>query len=187
MGFEHIADWAAYDHMLFMLVLCGVYRIDQLKNLLILVTAFTIGHSLTLALSTLHFIPVKSSYVEFLIPLTILTTCIYNMVNRNNKLTNFNPSYWMALVFGLIHGMGFSAGLKSMLGHDENIVFPLFSFNLGIEAGQLIIVLAVLVISLFLTALFRIRRPDWNFFISAAVFGIAFLLSVQRLGEIIKE
>lgn len=187
MGFGHIASWGAYDHLLFLLVLCGVYGIHQWKNVLILITAFTVGHSLTIVLNVYDFIPVKSSYIELLIPLTILTTCIYNIRNRNNRKTNFKPIYFMALIFGLVHGMGFSAGLRPLFGDEANILFPLFCFNLGIETGQLIIVLCILVISLFLTSVFRIRKPEWNFFISAAVLGIAFILSVQRLGEIIKE
>ena len=93
----------------------------------------------------------------------------------------------MAILFGLIHGMGFSAGIRPLTGEEESIILPLLSFNLGIETAQIIIVLAILVISLFLTSVFRIRKSDWSFFISAAVFGIAFILSVQRMGDIIKE
>lgn len=180
-GLEHIADWKGYDHILFLLALCGMYEWQRWKQLLVLVTAFTVGHSLTLALSVLDLISPHTAFIEFLIPVTILATCVYNLRHLEIQRTDtFRPNYVLPLFFGLIHGMGFSFLLKSLLGAEENVVWPLLAFNLGVEAGQLLIVVSVLLISLFLTAVFRIKRRNRNFFISSAVFGIASMMAIER-------
>jgi hypothetical protein len=190
-GLEHILDWNGYDHILYVMALCVLFTVNEWKRLLVLVTAFTIGHSLTLAASTLHILTIKQSYIEVLIPLTILITCVVNIYFRRrfdplhrNKNYNYRLNYSLALFFGFIHGMGFSYLLRSMLGKEENVFFPLLSFNLGLEAGQLIIVAFMLLISVFLARFTRVKKPDFIFFISSAVFGIAFLLFVQRLNDI---
>ncbi len=190
-GLEHILDWNGYDHILYVMVLCVLFSVNDWKRLLVLVTAFTIGHSLTLAASTLHVLSIRQSYIEVLIPLTILITCAVNIYFRRrfdplyrNKNYNYRLNYGLALCFGFIHGMGFSYLLRSMLGKEESIVFPLLSFNLGLEAGQLIIVAFMLLISVFLARFTRVKKTDFIFFISSAVFGIALLLFVQRLNDI---
>ena len=190
-GLRHILDWNGYDHILYVVVLCVMFSSSQWKKLLLLITAFTIGHSLTLAASTLHIISVRQVYIESLIPLTILATSLVNIIlrhqakdNNRNRTYNYNFNYVLALCFGFIHGMGFSYLLKSMLGTEESIVLPLLSFNLGLEAGQLIIVGTVLFLSGFLFRFTKIKKPDWVLFVSAAVFGIALLLFIQRLNEI---
>ena len=191
-GTEHILDWNGYDHILYVMALCVLFSVKEWKKLLILVTAFTIGHSLTLAVSALNIFTMKQGIIEVLIPLTILFTCIVNLYykrlnsvqrdNRNPKNYTFN--YALALLFGFIHGMGFSYLLRSMLGKEESVIFPLLSFNLGLELGQLIIVAVMLLFSIFLTRFTRIKKGDYVFFISSAVFGIAFLLFVQRLKDL---
>ena len=184
-GWQHIADLKGYDHILFLLALCGVYEWKQWKNLLVLVTAFTIGHSFTLALSVLDLVRVQPSWIEFFIPITILVTCAYNLSRLDDtSKPNFRPNYYLALFFGLIHGLGFSFLLKSLLGSEANILMPLLAFNLGLEIGQVMIVLAVLMISLLLTSRFGVQRRNWNFFISSAVFGVALLMSLERLASI---
>ncbi len=190
-GLQHILDWAGYDHILYIISLCVLFSVNEWKKLFILVTAFTIGHSLTLAISVMNIITIKQSYIEVLIPLTIITTCVVNLyfrrrikANHRNDQINYRFNYILAMVFGFIHGMGFSYLLKSMLGKEESVLFPLLSFNLGLEAGQLIIVALMLIISVFLVRFTRIKKPDFIFFISSAVFGIAFLLFVQRLNEL---
>lgn len=187
-GTEHILDWNGYDHILYVMVLCAMFSVTQWRNLLILITAFTLGHSLTLAISALNIWSVQQNYIEALIPFTILVTCFVNIFysrseqkQKDRKMLNFRFNYSLALLFGFIHGMGFSYLLKSMLGKEENIVLPLLSFNLGLELGQLLIVACMLLISVFLTRFTRIKKADFVFFISSAVFGIAFLLFVQRL------
>lgn len=190
-GAEHILDWNGYDHILYVMVLCVLFSVKDWKKLLVLITAFTIGHSLTLAISVLNIFTVKQAYVEMLIPLTILSTCVANIYSRKyfvmqqrNNTINYKLNYGFALFFGFIHGMGFSYLLRSMLGKEENLVVPLLSFNLGLEAGQLVIVASMLFLSVFLTRFTRIKKADYVFFISSAVFGIALLLFIQRLNDL---
>jgi hypothetical protein len=190
-GTGHILDWNGYDHILYVMALCVLFSVQEWKQLLILVTAFTIGHSLTLAASVLQLFSVKQAWIEALIPLTILLTCIVNIAGRNKAAIrrgpanlNYKLNYSLALLFGFIHGMGFSYLLKSMLGKAESIVLPLLSFNLGLEAGQLMIVASMLILSVFLARFTRIKTADYQFFVSSAVFGIAFLLFIQRLNDL---
>lgn len=190
-GLQHILDWNGYDHILYVVSLCIIFSVAEWKKLLVLVTAFTLGHSLTLAFSVLGILKIKQDYIEILIPLTIILTCAINIYFRkrvddgreNNKM-NYRFNYILALVFGFIHGMGFSYLLRSMLGKEEDIVVPLLSFNLGLEIGQLIIVGFTLLLSVFLVRFTRIKKPDYVLFISSTVFGISFLLFVQRLNAL---
>jgi HupE / UreJ protein len=187
-GFQHIIDWKGYDHILFLLALCGVYEFRNWKNLLVLITAFTVGHCLTLALSVTSLLKVNSLWIEFLIPITILLTCLYNLRRLDiNSDKNFRSNYFLTLAFGLIHGLGFSYLLKSLLGNAENILVPLLSFNLGLEVGQILIVTSVLLISLLLTTIFGVQRRNWNFFISSAVFGVACMMSLERLSVLFES
>jgi hypothetical protein len=188
LGLGHIADWQAYDHIIFLFALCGIYKSSEWKKVLVNITAFTIGHSLTLALSVLNIIKVNTSLIEFLIPLTIIFTCLYNIkiLNTSPTTQNTKPTYWLTCFFGLIHGLGFSTILKQMLSKQESVLFPLFSFNIGLEIGQLFIVIGIMLFSLALTFIFKIKQKNWIFFISAAVFGIAFIMAIERLQELIK-
>jgi hypothetical protein len=181
-GLEHIADIKAYDHILFLLVLFGGFVLKDWKKVLILVTAFTIGHSITLALSVLELVKLRSSLVEFLIPCTILVTALCNLITlKDPSGRNIALNFIMALFFGLIHGLGFSTLLKSMLGKTKEVGGPLFSFNLGIEAGQLLIIGAIAMMSLLVTKVGGITSYSWRFFISAAAFGIALVMALERL------
>lgn len=188
-GFQHILDWNGYDHILYVISLCVLFSFKDWKKLLVLVTAFTIGHSLTLAMSVLDVLTVKQAFIELLIPLTIMSTCIINIVYRKkletslNKI-NYNLNYILALIFGFIHGMGFSYLLKSMLGKEENTLFPLLSFNLGLELGQIIIVISMLLVSIFLARFTRIKKADVILVISLAVLLVSTLLFIQRLNAL---
>lgn len=191
-GTEHILDINGYDHIIYIIALCAQFYFTDWKKLILIVTAFTIGHSITLAFSVLNLVVVKQIYVEVLIPLTIIITCIINISNKNlsninKKQTNFYINYFLALFFGFIHGMGFSYLLKSMLGKEESILFPLFSFNLGIEFAQILIVFFMVVLSVFLSKFTRIKKDNFKFFISSAIFGISFLLFVQRLNDLLND
>ena len=147
-GFEHITDLAGYDHMLFLLILCSVYSFRN-WDWLILITAFTIGHCITLALSILNIIRLPSSLIEFAILLTILISAIFRWIqvekNENKSYQKDQKVYAITLLFGLIHGLGFSNMLRSMLGSQADILQPLLFFNLGLEVGQIVIVLFSLV------------------------------------------
>lgn len=180
-GIHHISDLNGYDHILFLMVLCCSYSIFQWKDILINITAFTIGHSLTLALSALNIIRIDSALIEFLIPITILITCLYNLKNWNKTiLKNQKITYCIAAFFGLIHGLGFATLLKQMLGNEQSIIIPLFSFNLGLETGQLIIIFVIILLSVIILFLLKIKQNNWNFFISSAVFGVAIIMTVER-------
>jgi hypothetical protein len=154
----------------------------------VLITAFTIGHSLTLALSILNIVRINSSLVEFLIPITIAMTCISNLYFLNKAATkNKSVNYSMALLFGCIHGLGFSTLLKSMLGRDANILFPLFSFNVGLEAGQLLIIFLIMLFSVALTSSVIKDQKQWNKYVSISILIISFILSIERFTELIKN
>lgn len=182
-GWQHIADLEGYDHILFIAALCAVYLLRDWKKVLILVTAFTIGHSVTLALSVLNFIKVPTAIIEFLIPVTILITAAANIFRKNKDASpdKVQLNYFLALFFGLIHGMGFSNFLKSLLGSQSNITVPLLAFNLGLEFGQLLIVAAILLIAGIMVNLFPVKRRDWTMFLSSAIFGVALMMAIERL------
>ncbi len=150
LGLQHITDLQGYDHILFIICLCAVYSFTNWKKILILITAFTLGHSITLALATLKLVSVSADVVEFIIPLTIFITAISNFFQRSNKfsVSLHITKYIIALVFGLIHGLGFSNYLRMLLGNQENILNPLFAFNIGVELGQMAIVVVILLIAL---------------------------------------
>ena len=181
LGLHHILDWQGYDHILFVMALCGIYTIKDWKQVLILVTAFTIGHSVTLALSVFNIVHFSTKIIEFLIPVTILITAFSNIIGKRSKPKNINLKYFLALAFGFIHGMGFSNYLKSLLGKSSSIIVELFAFNIGLEVGQVLIVISTLVFAFILTSIVKIKLWDWTFFLSSAIFGIAFIMAAERL------
>lgn len=183
LGRDHILDWKnGYDHILFVIALCALYQLRDWKQVLILVTAFTLGHSLTLALSTLNIISVKIDLIEFLIPVTILITAVSNLFKNEDNLSSraMQVNYVYAAIFGLIHGLGFSNYLKSILGRDKSIVSQLLAFNLGLEFGQIIIVAIFLIVCFILVNVFGMNRRDWKLVISSAVAGIALILMKEK-------
>ncbi|ACU05661.1 MULTISPECIES: HupE/UreJ family protein [Pedobacter] len=180
LGWRHILDWQGYDHILFVMVLCGTYMLTDWKKVLILITAFTIGHSITLALSVFKIITVNTPLIEFLIPVTIMVTAAANILGKRQKPKGQKFKYTMTLFFGLIHGLGFSNYLKSLLGKSSSITAELFAFNIGLEFGQILIVIATLILSFILIWMVKIKRWDWNFFLSSAIFGISFVMAAER-------
>jgi len=179
LGFYHILDLAAFDHMLFLVALCAVFQPREWREILILVTAFTIGHSLTLALATRGAIAVDSGLIEFLIPLTILITALQNVffhAGEQRSATTRRMNYLLVLFFGLIHGMGFSNYLRALLGEEESILWPLFSFNVGIEAGQIIIVAVIMFLGYLAVGRLNFKHREWNVFLSGAAAGVALKL-----------
>lgn len=182
LGLQHIADLKGYDHILFILILCAVYTLKEWKRVLILVTAFTIGHSLTLALATLNLVKVDGDLIEFLIPLTIFVTAVVNVMYRRQKVTALQHylKYGAALFFGLIHGLGFSNYLRSLLGSERGLVLPLFSFNVGIEVGQIIIVVIIMLVIKVVVDILRLPAREWHLLLSGAGLGISLVLMVER-------
>lgn len=184
LGFDHITDPRGYDHILFVVALCAVYTLGQWRQVLILITAFTIGHSITLFLATLQLIHYKTDLIELLIPITILITAVFNFFFRENNSREVETAvvsgrlwrYGLALVFGLIHGMGFSNYLRSLLGREADIIQPLLAFNIGLEIGQLVIVGLVLSLAHICMGLFRVSHLRWTLIVSGIVAGLALSL-----------
>ncbi len=180
-GIRHITDWKGYDHILFIAALCLPYQLNNWRRILVLVTAFTIGHSVTLALSIYNKILVSSEWIEFLIPLTIIIAAIQNMMIKNFDRTGSKLKYASALLFGLIHGMGFSNYLRSMMGKDENIITELLAFNIGLEVGQLIIVCAVLLTGFIFVNLLKTPRKAWLLIVSGAIVVLSVIMTIKRI------
>jgi hypothetical protein len=192
LGFLHICSWQATDHLTFLLALCAPYVLADWRRVAILVTSFTVGHSITLALATLGFVGFNASIVETLIPVTIIATALVNMYQVGPTLVRKSrrelPLLWtlpnaLAAVFGLIHGLGFSSYLRALLGAQTRPIAELLSFNLGVEAGQLLIVSIMLFTGFMLLRLLGVARRDWILATSSAALGIATLLLLQMHGQ----
>ncbi len=172
-GFFHVLDWNAYDHILFLIVLLVAYSFNDWVKTVYLITLFTVGHTLTLLLSTYNIISVNSNYVEFLIPLTILIFAIYKVftAGKTSKGGKFNLSMLFALFFGLIHGLGFANGFERIVGSNNKFI-SLLEFSLGIEAAQFVGVLVILFVGFIFQTVFRFSKRDWTLVISSIVIGL---------------
>lgn len=179
-GWRHIISTDALDHQLFILVLAAIYTLKEWKQVLILVTAFTIGHSITLALSTLNLVNVSSDWVEFLIPCTIVVTAVANVFHKSFNPRSIRLNYFLALFFGLIHGLGFANTLRFMLAEGDSITWPLLQFNLGLEAGQIVVVLGILLLAYLAVFIIRLNRRYWVSLLSAAGFIVALKIAIER-------
>lgn len=181
LGWEHIISKNALDHQLFIVALAAIYILKDWRQVLILVTAFTIGHSITLALSVFDIIRFDTAWVEFLIPCTIILTAISNLFQKKFTPKSIRINYFLALTFGLIHGMGFANSIRFILAEDQNIGWSLFGFNVGLEVGQIALVLAVLLLTFIFITLIKTNRREWVLFISAAVFSLALKMALERI------
>ncbi|MDW3196854.1 MAG: HupE/UreJ family protein [Cytophagales bacterium] len=182
LGLDHILDLNGYDHILFVIALSCVYSLQQWKGVLGMITAFTIGHSITLALATFDIIPLDSALVEFLIPVTIVITAVSNLfTSSEEKSGKWKVNIYYAGFFGLIHGMGFSNYLRSLLGGEESIVLPLFAFNIALEVGQIIIVAIFLIITLILTRVFSVPSRIWKIIVSLVVAAVGVSLALDAV------
>ena len=181
LGFNHIANFNGYDHILFLVVLCAVYQLKQWKKIIILVTAFTIGHSITLFLVSFDIFSIPSRYVKLLIPITIMITSLLNIRSIEKiKNSNMSKNYFLALFFGLIHGMDFSNYFKALIMSPEEIIIPLLAFNIGLEIGQFLIVFVIVYISYVFLSVLKVKYYSWNLFVSGAAFGVS-LISILEL------
>ena len=179
-GWQHIIGRDALDHQLFILALAAIYVIKDWKQVLILVTAFTIGHSVTLFLSVKEIITVNSRWVEFLIPCTIIFTAITNLFLKKFTPKAIRINYFLALFFGLIHGLGFANTIRLALASDQSLGWGLFGFNVGLEAGQIVVVLIILVLSFIVVNVFKVNRREWVIFASACAFSNALVTAIER-------
>ena len=181
LGFEHIANLNGYDHILFLIALCAVYNIRQSKKILLLVTAFTVGHSITLFMVSFDFFSIPTRVIKGLIPATIAITSLNNVLGNKqaNKDFEIGKNYFLALFFGLIHGMDFSNYFKALIMSADEIIVPLFGFNVGIEVGQLLIVCFIITMSYIFLNILKVKQLEWNIFISGATFGISTLSIIE--------
>ncbi|MBL4642509.1 MAG: HupE/UreJ family protein [Flavobacteriaceae bacterium] len=181
-GLNHVLDFSAYDHILFLVALAVIFSFDQFKKVLWLITLFTIGHTLTLALSAYGVLKVDVKIVEFLIPVTIFITGVVNIVNSaKTGATKGTINLIFALFFGLIHGLGFSNYFRMMVGREEDKLMPLIEFALGIELAQVIIVLGILIVGALLQFFFKVTRRDWILVTSAIVIGFVIPMMIERV------
>jgi len=184
LGWEHIISSDALDHQLFIAALAAIYLIKDWKQVLILVTAFTIGHSLTLALSVLDIMRFPVNWVEFLIPVTIVITACSNMFQKKFTKRSVRINYFLALFFGLIHGMGFANSIRFMLASDQNLGWSLFGFNVGLEVGQIVVVLVLLLIAHLFVNILKVNRREWVIFLSSAVFALSLKIALERISSL---
>ena len=179
LGLQHILDLQGFDHILFIISLCAVYVARDWVKILLLVTAFTVGHSLTLALATFEIVQIRSEVIEFLIPVTIAFTALLTLIKpKPNSGKGIQLNYLLALLFGLIHGLGFSNYLRSLLGKEATIWPPLLAFNVGLEVGQIVIVAAFLLITT-LVHLAGMNRKEWTLILCAFILGVACMMLLE--------
>ncbi len=182
-GLKHVLDIHAYDHVLFLIALAVPFSFSDWKRIVLLVTLFTIGHTLALLLSIFGVIAVKVAIVELLIPITILITALFNLftAGKSNKKESINLIFFIALFFGIIHGLGFSNYFKALLGGSATSkLIPLGEFALGIEAAQIMVVFVVLVLSYIIQTVFRFSRRDWTLVMSAFIIGVVVPMIVEN-------
>lgn len=186
-GWHHIISLGALDHILFVVALSAVYLLGNWKQVLVLVTAFTIGHSVTLALSVFNVVRINDRLVEVLIPCTIMATAVFNFFQKKYDSKSLRLNYFLALFFGLIHGLGFANALRFMLAKDQSIGWSLFAFNIGLEVGQIAVVSAILLLSYILVRKwkfknieFNVERKWWVWVLSAIGFCIALKMVFER-------
>jgi HupE / UreJ protein len=178
-GWQHIISWEASDHLLFILALTAIYLLGNWKQVLVLITAFTIGHSITLALSVYQLISLNGKWTEFLIACTIVITAVFNLLQKDYAPRKLRLNYYLALFFGLIHGLGFANSLRFMMGKDDTIALGLFGFNVGVEAGQIAVVGAILFASFVIVNQFKLKRNWWVWSLSliAVIKGLLFCIA----------
>lgn len=174
LGLEHVLDWNAYDHILFLIVLVAAYSFTHWLRVLWLVTIFTLGHTIALFMSVYGLVTASSRWVELLIAVTIFITALYNIFTAKKKESQKNISllYFATAFFGIIHGFGFSTYFKMISSGTESKFLPLLEFALGIETAQLIVVLVVLILAFVFQNFFRVSRRDWILVLSSIVIGI---------------
>ncbi|MEN2402392.1 HupE/UreJ family protein [Flavobacterium sp. MC2016-06] len=181
-GLKHVLDIHAYDHVLFLIALTVPYLFKDWKRILVLVSVFTLGHTLALLLSVFGIITIKVNLVEFLIPITILITALYHLftAGKNAKNDGVNLVFFITLFFGIIHGLGFSNYFKTILGGSPSSkLLPLGEFALGIEAAQLIVVFVVLILSYIMQTVFRFSKRDWALVMSAFIIGVVIPMIIE--------
>jgi HupE / UreJ protein len=181
-GLKHVLDINAYDHVLFLIALTVPYAFKNWKRLLILVSLFTVGHTMALLLSVFNVVIFKANLVEFIIPITILIVAFFNLftAGKNNKNESISLIAIVTLFFGVIHGLGFSNYFKAILpGSSTDKLIPVSEFALGIEVAQIIVIFVVLILSYIVQTFFRFSKRDWTLVMSAFIIGVVIPMIIQ--------
>ena len=181
-GINHVLDINGYDHVLFLMVLAVPYVFKDWKRVLLLVSMFTLGHTLSLVLAAYGVVSVDGGLVEFLIPVTILIAAVYNVftAGKKDRGKQIGLLFFTTLFFGLIHGLGFAREFKMFAGQSENNIELLLEFALGIEIAQIIIVFVVLFLGFLFQTIFRFSRRDWVMVLSAIVIGLVLEILIRN-------
>jgi hypothetical protein len=174
-GLRHVLDIHAYDHVLFLMALVIPFTIKDRRRILLSVTLFTLGHTTALLLSVYEIMVIKASVVELLIPITILSTALFNLftIGKTNRKESLNLIFLITLFFGVIHGLGFSNYFKTILGGSSSSkLVPLLEFALGIEGAQITVVIAVLILAYIMQSIFKFSKRDWILVGSSFIIGV---------------
>lgn len=182
LGLTHVLDIEGYDHVLFLAALAAPYLFSNWKKVLFLVTVFTVGHTISLFLSSYGIVKVNSSLVEFIIPVTIAITAMYNIVFAGRVVQNTKVGivFFITLFFGIIHGLGFSNYFKMIIGGQANKLAPLLEFALGVETAQVIIVTVVLALASVVQNVLNISKRDWVLVLSSIIIGLVIPMLLTR-------
>ena len=182
LGLTHVLDINGYDHVLFLVVLAAPYLFSNWKKVLFLVTIFTVGHSISLILSSYKLVSVNSDLVEFVIPVTIAVTAIFNIIISGKIIhnTKIGLMFFITLLFGVIHGLGFSNYFKMIVGNTGYKFIPLIEFALGVELAQVIVVVVVLLLSSTAQNILNISKKDWVLVLSSITLGLVIPMLLSR-------
>jgi hydrogenase/urease accessory protein HupE len=178
-GIEHILSWQSLDHILYISALCIGFSVKDWKKLGILITAFTLGHSITLYLTSLDYVTINTQLVEFCIPITIAVTALLNIFSKTNSQQKLSTLYVLVLFFGFIHGMAYGANSIGSLYKGAQAVWLVLAFNVGVEIGQLVIVTTMLILSYFITL--KIKKNYWQKAGSLLIFIYAIYLAIKNI------
>lgn len=180
-GWDHIIDIGALDHIFFIAALAAIYMLKDWKQVLILVTAFTLGHAITMILSSKNLIEVNTGWIEFLIPCTIVVTALSNLFQKTFTQRTIRINYFLALFFGLIHGLAYANLIKFMITGEQDFIWSWFSFSVGLEAGQILVVFLILLLAQLFVGIFKLNRRIWVMTVSGAVLIFALKMAIERV------
>ena len=182
-GLKHVLDIKAYDHVLFLIALTAAHSMKEWKRLLLLISVFTVGHTLALLLSVFNLLVINENLIELLIPVTILITAVLNFIALKKSLItkSINSAAVITLFFGMIHGLGFSNYFKTILpGNSSDKILPLFEFSIGIEAAQMTVVLTILLFSYIAQTIFKLSKRDFTLVVSAFIVGVVVPMIIEN-------
>ena len=179
LGYEHIVNLAGLDHIIFLVALMAAFQPKSWLRIVIAASIFTIGHSITLSLAAFDLVKVDKDLVEFAIPLSIVVTALFNLT-KAGKSEKPRSKYWIAGIFGMIHGLGFANYYNMLTLGDSNYWSALLPFNLGVELGQLMVVFVILIAMVIGQSIFNVKQQSWNLFFSGGAFAMASIMCIEN-------